>query len=228
MKNQNGFALVLSLVLLVVMSLMGGALIVVASGDHETNNASDNYQQTFYVAETALLEGEKYLVNQHLGPWNPASLKRGPRNLTPLNLTTKFPGTMTAKNYSHKDDKNEKWYTNTGNKCFNSFVGIKQDDFYVVVAESYNFGLLLEDSLKSFTKDEDMGIQMKKLKNFYYEFFISRVGSASFSGAGSSIKKGATDSTNLGIAYKIFGCGIYGKEDRMVVALESTIVLPRQ
>ena len=66
MNNQKGIALVLALVMLVVMSLMGGALIVVASGDHRTNNVSDNYQQTFYVAETALLEGEKYLINQHL------------------------------------------------------------------------------------------------------------------------------------------------------------------
>ena len=41
MKKQKGFALVLALVLLVVMSLMGGALIVVASGDHEKNNISD-------------------------------------------------------------------------------------------------------------------------------------------------------------------------------------------
>ena len=35
-SSEKGFALVLSLVLLLVMSLMGGALIVVASGDHKT------------------------------------------------------------------------------------------------------------------------------------------------------------------------------------------------
>ena len=68
-KNEKGFALVLSLVLLLVMSLMGGALIVISSVDHRNNNSSDDYQQTFYVAETALLEGEKYIVNQFLGPW---------------------------------------------------------------------------------------------------------------------------------------------------------------
>ena len=54
-SSEKGFALVLSLVLLLVMSLMGGALIVVASGDHKNNNTSDEYQQTFYVAETALI-----------------------------------------------------------------------------------------------------------------------------------------------------------------------------
>ena len=69
MKNEKGFALILSLVLLLVMSLMGGSLIVIASGDHRNNNNSDEYQQTFYVAETALMEGEKYLADNYLGQW---------------------------------------------------------------------------------------------------------------------------------------------------------------
>ena len=68
-KNEKGFALVLSLILLLVMSLMGGALIVISSGDHQSNNTSDQYQQAFYVAETGLLEGEKKIINQFLGPW---------------------------------------------------------------------------------------------------------------------------------------------------------------
>ena len=54
-KNEKGFTLVLSLVLLVAMSLMGGGLVVIASSDHQSNNSSDQYQQTFYVAEHALL-----------------------------------------------------------------------------------------------------------------------------------------------------------------------------
>ena len=49
------------------MSLMGGSLVVIASSDHRSNNYTDHYQQTFYVAETALLEAEKYLVNTYLG-----------------------------------------------------------------------------------------------------------------------------------------------------------------
>ena len=68
-KNEKGFALVLSLVLLLVMSLMGGSLIVISAGDHQSNNTSDDFQQTFYVAETALLEGEKYLTNHYKGPY---------------------------------------------------------------------------------------------------------------------------------------------------------------
>ena len=81
-NNEKGFALVLSLVLMLAMSLMGGALIVMSASDHQSNNKSDEYQQTFYVAETALLEGEKYVLNQFVGPWNPANHKRnvGSRN----------------------------------------------------------------------------------------------------------------------------------------------------
>ena len=67
-NKEKGFALVLSLVLLLAMSLMGGGLVVIASSDHQGNNSSDEYQQTFYVAETALMQAEKSLVNRMLGP----------------------------------------------------------------------------------------------------------------------------------------------------------------
>ena len=68
-KNEKGFAMVLALVLLLVMSLMAGGLIVITSGDHNSNNTSDQYQQAFYVAETGLIQAEKTIVNQYLGPW---------------------------------------------------------------------------------------------------------------------------------------------------------------
>ena len=42
-NNEKGFALVLSLVLLLAMSLMGGALIVISAGDHTSNNVNDEY-----------------------------------------------------------------------------------------------------------------------------------------------------------------------------------------
>ena len=68
-KKEKGFALILSLILLLVMSLMGGALIVISSGDHQSNNNSDRYQQAFYVAETGLLQGEKWVLDNYLGHW---------------------------------------------------------------------------------------------------------------------------------------------------------------
>ena len=68
-KNESGFALVLAIVLLLAMSLMGGSLVVISSGDHQSNNNSDEYQQAFYVAETGLLEGEKWILDNYLGHW---------------------------------------------------------------------------------------------------------------------------------------------------------------
>ena len=63
-RSEKGFAMVLSLVLLLAMSLMGGALILISSNDHQSNNSGDRYQQTFYAAEMALLAGEKYVLNE--------------------------------------------------------------------------------------------------------------------------------------------------------------------
>jgi len=233
MKNQKGFALVLSLVLLVVMSLMGGALIVISSGDHQTNNTSDNYQQTFYVAETALLEGEKLLVNFYLGGWEEKSACcKGERNKQNKGIPPEHPevfdgeNLMKNANYTKSKHKNEDWYIDTGKKCFNSFSSLKKDNLKIIHAVSANFGLLLDNSITTTKPDEIK--QINNLKNYYYEYFIVKGGSASFSGAGSSIKKSATDSNNQGISFKIYGCGIYGREDRMIVALESSVVLPRQ
>ena len=73
--KEKGFALILSLVLLLAMSLMGGSLILITSEDHKSNNLVDVEQQTFYVAEMALLEGEEYLFDQYRGPveWDPGT-----------------------------------------------------------------------------------------------------------------------------------------------------------
>ena len=68
-KNEQGFALVLSLVLMLAMSLMGGALIVMSASDHQSNNKSDEYQQTFYVAETALLELSLIHISEPTRPY---------------------------------------------------------------------------------------------------------------------------------------------------------------
>ena len=87
-NNQKGFTLILSLVLLLVMSLMGGALIVISSGDHQSNNTSDQYQQTFYVAEHALIEAEKRIINRMIGPWTEiSSISSAPVGSTPTEIT---------------------------------------------------------------------------------------------------------------------------------------------
>ena len=225
-KNEQGFALVLSLVLLLAMSLMGGALIVISAGDHQSNNTSDEYQQTFYVAETALLEGERYLLNQYLGPWDTSTHTRDTtkRNL-PSNGTSNWNGTIVKsdrKNYTSSSG----FYYNTNNYCYNSFKDIDKSAFKIVVAESWNFGQIIRDSFNSNATIAEQG-EADKLRKYFYEFFLVQIGAAPFRGYGSSIKKGATDTGNDGMAYRVFGCGIRAGNNRMIISLESIVVLPK-
>ena len=223
--NEKGFALVLSLVLMLVMSLMGGALIVISAGDHQSNNRSDEYQQTFYVAETALLEGERYVLNQSLGPWNISNHQRDMSKRNLPNNTVSFPTNMTQKNYNSKSMSSDN-YLSQSDTCYNSFQVNKPKDYKVVVAESWNFGVILDDSIGSKTIPKS---EIDKLKKFYYQYFIEQVGSAPFKGTGTSVKKEAGNTGSDGIAYRVYGCGIKKEKDdiNLVVALESVIVLPK-
>ena len=209
-KNERGFALVLGLVLLLVMSLMGGSLIVISSGDHKNNNEGDNYQQTFYVAETGLLAGERFLMNQYMGPWDSGSRNTASRNL-PANI---------------QDSSNT--------TCLRSFPNIDVATFKVALvnpkAASDNekgrfqqwFNLLLLDN--DFIKEESA--ENTYLKKFYYEYFLHRVGAAPFTGYGASIKKGASDERVDGMAYRVYSCGIYtGGRTNLIVPLEALIVV---
>ena len=240
-KNEKGFALVLSLVLLMAMTLMGGALIVISASDHKSNNTGDEYQQTFYVAETALYEGEKYVLNQFLGPYS----TDGKRDVTKRNL----PGNHTVKFDPESSSSKVK-------DCFYSFPDIDGPEFKVLygpspdnptstsleqINESKSFYNMITNNGKVTTITEDPIDQLSstkerkdKLKNkeklrlqkFKYEYFITRIGSAPFKGYGSSIKKDATDAGNDGMAYRVYGCGNYNDRE-IIVPLESTLVLPK-
>ena len=228
MKNENGFALILSLVLLLAMSLMGGALIVMSAGDHKKNNSSDEYQQTFYVAETALIQGEKYILNQFLGPWD---TKTNARDLTkknlPNNQTTVFNGTMQLINYDGKTAPYTKYNPNTDKSCWNSFTGIDQKTFKVVAAESWNFGKLLYDSSINKGSAQDIKKEKANLDKYYFEYFITQVGAAPFRGSGVSVKKGSNNTGNDGMAYRVYGCGINTGSPTLIVTLESLVILPK-
>jgi len=229
-KKQAGFALVLSLVLLLVMSLMGGALIVIVSSDHSKNTSNDRYMQTFYVAETALLEGERYIVNQFKGDWLNGALRDTQNRFLPNNIVAIWDGQMTEINY----DSNVFFDTNdiARTLCYNSFRDPDRATFDIVVAHSYNFGQFFRDSLSASALDT-FNINIDDLDRYYYEYFIRQIGSAPYRGSGSSVKKTAGDDSTNGIAYRIYGCGIY-IEDRedpdtsmFIVPLESVIILPK-
>ena len=255
-KNEKGFALVLSLILLLVMSLMGGALIVISSGDHQSNNTSDQYQQAFYVAETGLLEGEKKIINQFLGPWTQKNDISGPgvgatvdetdaHNLYLNSLTVDEGGDV-----RHTNDRSlpRNQINAIDTNCFKSFRNIKRADFQVTHhVVNQNFGKLIEPIFgtpgevdKLATDDvkvmEKLTKEKEYLKRFRYEFFSVNIGSAPYLGTGSSIKKTSNNSQSLGTAYKIYACGImvaqgtelddYDGEEEIIIPLETVMVMP--
>ena len=231
-NNEKGFALVLSLVLLMAMSLMGGALIVISASDHQSNNISDEYQQTFYVAESALYEGEKYVINQFLGPYK-SDGKRDTTNRRLLPNNVKDDGTPVN---LFKDV-----VAGTPNllPCFNSFQDLDQKSFVSVKGppptdqlsathSDVKFSQKYYDFLTSnIVKADDKN----RVEKYYFQYFLTQVGSAPFKGYGTSIKKDATDSGSDGMAYRIYGCGLFAPDGvdnpQILVPLESTLVLPR-
>jgi|TARA_B100001964_G_scaffold12449_1_gene13160 hypothetical protein len=95
-KSETGFVVILAVLLLLVMSLMGTTLVVIASNDHEGNLQRDYNQQTFYAAETGIYEAKEYL-NQQVQK----GVKLKPYDIGPLNFckTAFFPNLSSNMNY---------------------------------------------------------------------------------------------------------------------------------
>ena len=179
-NNQKGFTLILSLVLLLVMSLMGGSLIVISSSDHQSNNTSDEYQQTFYVAEHALIEAEKYVINQMIGPWKNAEGKDAYDN-----YVNKLQSLATNNNFARQTDASSPWPNGRGiptniinvssTPCSNSFRNLLKDgDGNTSVAAHqtlWNFGQLIEPIL---TAESAPDKEIEHMKRYRWEFFCDQ------------------------------------------------------
>jgi len=63
-KNEKGFALPLTLLLLVVMTIMGATLITVITGEHKANTDKDTSQQVFYAAESGIAIAKKWMATE--------------------------------------------------------------------------------------------------------------------------------------------------------------------
>ena len=63
-NNEKGFALPLTLLLLVVMTIMGATLITVITGEHKANTDKDTNQQVFYAAESGIAIAKKWMETE--------------------------------------------------------------------------------------------------------------------------------------------------------------------
>ena len=227
-SKQKGFALVLSLVLLLVMSLMGGGLVVIASSDHEGNNSSDHYQQTFYVAETALMQAEKSLIDKMMGPVDSSGVRQRAQRYVPRNGDINNDGTA--------DDAAPEQ-----TPCYRSFRNLSRESSFQVVEQLQDQSFydlsapIFSDTKKAaltsidavdkrenaFEKEEEF------IQKFRYEFFSVNSGSSVFKGSGMSLKKTSTTSQKKGTAYKVYGCGMMGNANNpeILVPLEKIVIL---
>ena len=101
-KNENGFALPLALLLLVVMSLMASILISKITSEHKANTLKDENQQAFYAAESGITLAKKWMVT------NSDTLK----NASPISIdggfcrTSMFPNIVSGSKGLKTDSKN--------------------------------------------------------------------------------------------------------------------------
>ena len=215
-KNEKGFTLVLSLVLLLAMSLMGGGLVVIASSDHQSNNSSDQYQQTFYVAEHALLEAEKRLVENMMGPVISAAAGRN----------EDIRGIPTNR-------ENAESGLDQTTACYRSFRNLSRDaDFRVYEhIQDVNFFDVVEPiviNTPGLGSPNDIANEIDNLSRYHYEFFSINAGSADYKSAGMSLKKASGTTQRTGTAYRIYGCGIMGNDPRrpeILIPLETIAII---
>ena len=227
-SKQKGFALVLSLVLLLVMSLMGGGLVVIASSDHEGNNSSDHYQQTFYVAETALMQAEKSLIDKMMGPVDSTGVRQRAQRYVPRNGDINNDGT--ADDAAPEQTPCYRSFRNLSRESSFQVVEQLQDQsFYDLIAPIFSdtkkAALTSIDAVdkreNAFEKEEEF------IQKFRYEFFSVNSGSSVFKGSGMSLKKTSTTSQKKGTAYKVYGCGMMGNANNpeILVPLEKIVIL---
>ena len=207
------------------MSLMGGALIVIASSDHQGNNSSDEYQQTFYVAETALMQAQKSLMNKMIGPINTTE---GTRDLE---------GRYIPRNGDSDGDGVANDPAPEQTPCFRSFRNLsRESDFRVVEhVKNQSFFDLIQPVFDANTFPRQAGVdtadeiekEREKLARYTYEFFSVNSGSSIYKGSGMSLNKTSANTQRQGTAYKIYGCGMMGDPNNpeIIVPLETLIVL---
>ena len=222
-NKERGFALVLALVLLLAMSLMGGALVVTASSDHRGNNSSDEYQQAFYVAETALLEAQKSLMDQMIGPINVASGMRSYENRSmPINQSDPVEGTREDLNLTPcvKSFKN---IDSRAGSTFRVVEYVRDQNFYDIIQPIIE-GDRINTNLGT---PEEIAQETEKLQTFRYEYLSVLAGMETFTGTGTSVKKTQFNAQKRGAAYRIYGCGIMGSVDRpdILIPLETLVIL---
>ena len=200
-KSERGFAIALALLLLVVMSLMGASLVLIASKDHKTNALLDSNQQAFYAAETGITIAKKWIVDtsssKTLSPGGSPAITFCKTNFFP-NLNQ---GSIKAINNPATKQ------AHVGRNTLNSVIsGASTDEQERLAKYSYEFFI-------TYTPDQNGDTSTKKEEIVQGTVGSSIAESTSYKTGGSS----------MATYYTIFSCG-KGENDT-IVPLEVVVTL---
>ena len=176
-NSEKGFAIALALLMLVVMSLMGATLVMVAGSDHKKNAVKDSSQQAFYAAETGITEAKKWLADPVNAPLRPQS---------DPNSNLKFCKTSLFSNLSSIKAIND--YVES--KRLDEIISVSGDEKERLEKYSYEFFI-------TYTPDGNGDTSMKKEKT------VTGLTSSSVA-EGTSYNSGGT---SKGTYFTIFSCG---------------------
>ena len=198
-KSEKGFAIVLALLLLVVMSLMGATLVIVVSSDHKQNSLKDSNQQTFYAAETGIQEAKDWLQKQS----DAETLLKGGNPTLVFCKTLLFPNLNSVQ--AMKSSSSGKNY-HVGTNTLDQVIDAQSDEKERLKKYSYEYFI-------AYTPDANGNTSTLKTKTV-----TGLVGSSI--AEGTSYKAGGT---SMATYYTIFSCG-KGENDT-IVPLEAVVTL---
>ena len=200
-QSEKGFALALALIMLLVMSLMGATLVMVAATDHKKNATKDSSQQAFYAAETGITEAKKWLAAQ-----SSLSANNDPNSKLKFCKTSSFSNLSSA-------------------KAINDWVDSKSLDQIISVSgkekerlEKYSYEYFI-----TYTPDQNGNTSTARTKAV-----AGSTGSSSNVAEGTQYK---SSGTSMATHYTIFSCGCNAagskckQGDNTIVSLIADVVL---
>ena len=207
-KSERGFALALALLLLVVMSLMGASLVLIASSDHKQNNLLDTNQQAFYAAETGITIAKKWIVDTS----SSKTLSPGGSPAITFCKTNFFPNLNQGSIKAINNPVTNQAYVDK--KTLNSVItGASADEQDRLAKYSYEFFITYTPDPNGNTDPIDNSL-VPRIKQV-----TGTVGSRSVAES-TSYKTGGT---SMATYYTIFSCG-KGENDT-IVPLEAVVTL---
>ena len=208
-KSEGGFAIALALLLLVVMSLMGATLVMVASSDHKQNNLLDSNQQAFYAAETGITIAKKWIVETS----STKTLSPGGSPAISFCKTNFFPNLNQGSIKAINDQVTNQ--AHVGRNTLNSVIsGASADEQERLAKYSYEFFITYTPDPNGNT-DPNGNSLVPRTKQVTGTVGSSIAESASYK----------TGGTSMATYYTIFSCG-KGENDT-IVPLEAVVTLTK-